>query len=118
MQVITKTTQHASADVFAAIAHPLRRQILDLLCSEERSVQRLSESFQVSRPAISQHLRVLLEAGLVSEQREGRENRYRVEAANLYEVQTWVSQYEQFWTNKLDALGTYLGESANLPKNT
>lgn len=97
MPLATKTSQHANADVFAAIAHPVRRQIMALLNDGEQSVNRLASSFEVSRPAISQHLRVLLEVGLVSEQREGRENLYRVKAKGLQEVQAWISQFEQFW---------------------
>ena len=77
MQQVTKTVQEAGADVFTAIAHPVRRQILDLLRKEERPVKQLAASFSMSRPAISQHLRILLEVGLVAEQREGRENYYR-----------------------------------------
>jgi len=59
-------------DVFAAISHPARRRNLDLLIESARSVNALAEHFQLSRPAVSQHLRVLLKAGLVTEQRHGR----------------------------------------------
>jgi len=62
-------------DVFAAISHPARRRMLDLLIETARSVNALAEHFQMSRPAVSQHLRVLLDAGLVTEQRHGRERR-------------------------------------------
>lgn len=86
---------------------------MDLLNSGGKSVSRLAESFAVSRPAISQHLRVLLEAGLVAEERQGREHFYRLQGQRLAEVQAWVSQYEQFWHQKLDALGQYLDENQN-----
>ena len=65
-------------DVFAAISHRARRQMLDLLAGAERSVSDITTRFEISRPAVSQHLRVLLDAGLVTEQRHGRERRYRL----------------------------------------
>ena len=103
-----KTSQHAGADVFTAIAHPTRREILDALTQDEMTVKTIAERFQVSRPAISQHLAVLLEAGLVSRHEIGRQNLYRLEAERLQEVAAWVQHYRRFWNTKLDALGDYL----------
>jgi DNA-binding transcriptional ArsR family regulator len=111
MPRIAKTVQHASADVFTAIAHPVRRQLLDLLLAGERPVNQLAERFNTTRPAISQHLRILLDAGLVAEQRSGRERRYRLQANRLREVEAWLGQYEQFWSQKLDALGAYFART-------
>jgi DNA-binding transcriptional ArsR family regulator len=111
MQPRRKTTQHADSDVFAAIAHPVRRQLLDALSQSDRSVTQLAEPFQMSRPAISQHLRVLLEAGLVSERRAGRERRYALQAERLLEVQRWLHTYRRFWPTRLEALGRYLDEA-------
>src|SRR5437773_2152326 len=108
MQTTRKTSQHADSDVFTAIAHPARRQLLDMLAAEDRSVKELARPFTMSRPAISQHLRLLLEAGLVQEQRRGRERRYRLRAERLREVQRWLQTYERFWRANLEALGTYL----------
>ena len=110
----TKTVQHADADVFTAIAHPVRRQLLDMLTDKEHSVNELAEPFapHMSRPAISQHLRILLDTGLVSEARQGRERRYRLHAERLYEVQQWLTTYQRFWQNRLDALGDYLDGQA------
>ena len=65
-------------DAFAAISHPARRRMLDLLIETARSVNALAGHFQMGRPAVSQHLRVLLDASLVTEQRHGRERRYRL----------------------------------------
>jgi DNA-binding transcriptional ArsR family regulator len=62
----------------------------------------------MSRPAVSQHLRILLDAGLVSERRSGRERRYRLHAERLLEVQRWLQTYQRFWRNRLEALGSYL----------
>jgi DNA-binding transcriptional ArsR family regulator len=112
MSVTTKTVQHADADIFTAIAHPVRRQILDQLVSGEQSVTRLAEPFGMSRPAISQHLRVLRDVGLVRERRHGRERQYRLQPERLYEVRAWMQKYERFWRNHLAALGDYL-EDAN-----
>jgi DNA-binding transcriptional ArsR family regulator len=112
-----KTTQHADADVFAAIAHPVRRKILDLLSTGDRTVNALAqpfaeEPFCISRPAISQHLSILLESGLVTKQKRGREQVYHLRPDNLNEVFRWIKQYEQFWTEKLDALGSFLDSVA------
>ena len=111
-----KTVQHANADVFTAIAHPVRRQILDLLVNGEQPVKQLAERFTLTRPAISQHLRVLLDTGLVAEHRVGRENRYQLRAERLREVDMWLRHYERFWPLKLQALGTYL-DNMQLPED-
>jgi DNA-binding transcriptional ArsR family regulator len=103
-----KTSQHAEADVYAAIAHPARRQLLDLLRQGERSVTQLSTAFAMSRPAVSQHLHILLSVGLVTEQRHGRERRYRLRAEPLEDVSRWLAAYEAFWHDHLRDLGTYL----------
>jgi DNA-binding transcriptional ArsR family regulator len=106
----TKNAQHSDADVFAAIAHPVRRQLLDLLSKGDQSVKELTAPFDMSRPAISQHLRILLDVGLVSEQRQGRERRYQLHAEGLAEVQRWLQTYQRFWTDHLKALGHFLEE--------
>lgn len=98
-------------DVFSAIAHPGRREILEQLRAHEQPVQALAASFAMSRPAVSQHLKVLLEAGLVRERRVGRQRLYRLEPTRLAEVHDWVSQFEQFWKAKLGALGRFLEEN-------
>jgi DNA-binding transcriptional ArsR family regulator len=86
----------------------MRRQLLDQLLDGEQSVHNLAGTFPVSRPAVSQHLRVLLEAGLVAERREGRERHYRLQPERLHEVQHWLRKYERFWQDRLDTLTTYL----------
>jgi DNA-binding transcriptional ArsR family regulator len=97
-------------DVFAAIASPVRRQLLDALWAGPLAVRDLAASFEVSRPAVSQHLAVLRAAELVTEERVGRERRYRLDPRPLREVQTWVAHYERFWTERLTALRDVLGE--------
>lgn len=105
-------SRSAEVDPFTAIADPTRRRLLVLLSTGEQSVTRLSAAFPISRPAISQHLRVLRQAGLVSEQKVGRERRYRLRAAPLREVADWVRQYEPFWRERLGTLGEFLDTQA------
>lgn len=101
-----------SADVFAAIADPTRRAILDRLSQGEQPVKQLAKPYAMSLPAISQHLKVLLEVGLVTQRKVGRERLYRLNPEPLKEVSNWVNHYEQFWQEKLDALGDYLEENS------
>src|SRR3712207_3861562 len=87
------------ADVFAVIAHPVRRALLDRLretAGRDEPVRRLAAPFPASRPAVSQHLAVLLAAGLVRERKVGRERYYRLEPRRLREVAEWVGPYERF----------------------
>jgi DNA-binding transcriptional ArsR family regulator len=99
-------------DVYAALAEPSRRRLLDMLADGERPVHELASAFDVTRPAISQHLRVLRDAGLVAETRVGRERWYRLQAAALQEVHAWVSRYEAFWDERLTQLGAALEREA------
>lgn len=101
-------TTPLSPDVFRAVSDPTRRQILDLLIATERSVTEIRGSFSMSQPAISQHLRVLKNAGLVAERKDGRKRIYRLQAEPLQAVFDWAAHYQQFWTERLDALGDYL----------
>lgn len=98
----------AASQVFAAISDPTRRELLDLLAEREYSVNDLVSRFEVSQPAVSHHLRILREAGLVEKRQAGRRRLYRLEARPLREVYDWVAHYERFWTEKLDALGEHL----------
>ena len=107
-----KSAQHSNADIFTAIAHPVRRQILDHLSENDLTVKGLAAQFDISRPAISQHLAVLLDVGLVSMHEAGRENFYRLQPERLQEVEAWVRHYERFWNKKLDKLGEYLKRKA------
>lgn len=108
MPGMSKTVQHADADVFAALAHPVRRQILDRLAVEEESVTQLAAPFEMTRPAISQHLRILKDVGLVVEERHGREHYYRLQPQRLIEVRDWLRKYDHFWRSHLSDLGEYL----------
>jgi DNA-binding transcriptional ArsR family regulator len=77
-----------------------RRRMLDLLPEADRFVNTIAGQFQMSRPAVSQHLRILLPAGLVTEQRHGRERRYRLVPERLGPVREWIAHYERFWDDR------------------
>jgi DNA-binding transcriptional ArsR family regulator len=100
------------ADVFAAISHPARRQMLDLLAVADHSVNALAGHFQMSRPGVSQHLRILLDAGLVTEQRHGRERHYHFVPEQLAVVREWIAQYERFWDGRLQRLQQVLAKKS------
>jgi DNA-binding transcriptional ArsR family regulator len=91
-------------DVFTAISHRARRQMLDLLNEAERPVGDIAAHFKMSRPAVSQHLRVLLNTGLVTERRHGREHLYRLVPERLAPVREWIAHYERFWDDHLQRL--------------
>jgi DNA-binding transcriptional ArsR family regulator len=99
------------ADVYHAIADPRRREILELLGNGERPVQDLVGRFDVSFAAISQHLKVLREAGLVSRRAEGRTRLYRVTPAALEEVYDWTARYRDFWRKRIRKLNEYLDQT-------
>jgi DNA-binding transcriptional ArsR family regulator len=97
-------------DVFQAIADPTRRAILGLLAMQTLSVNAVAENFEISRPAVSKHVKILEECGLISIKQEGRERYCQAKLDKLNEVSHWVMQYKMFWENKLDALEIYLDE--------
>jgi DNA-binding transcriptional ArsR family regulator len=104
-------THDREPDAFGAISHPARRRMLDLLAEADRSVSTIAGHFQMSRPAVSQHLRVLLDAGLVTEQRHGRERRYHLVPERLGPVREWIAHYERFWDDRLKRLQEQLTRS-------
>ena len=97
-------------DVFQAIADPTRRAILGLLAIHSLTLNAVAENFDISRPAISKHVKILAECGLIEVKQEGRERYCEAKLEKLNEVSEWVEQYRQFWENKLDALENYLNE--------
>jgi len=86
------------------LADPIRRDILELLAEHERSAGDLVAKFPVSQPAISRHLRVLREAGLVRVRGEGQRRIYRLDPAPLAALDDWLGHYRHFWSARLDAL--------------
>jgi DNA-binding transcriptional ArsR family regulator len=95
---------------FSALADPTRRAILARLSSGERSVSELAEPFDMSLPAISRHLKVLEQAGLISRGREAQWRPARLEADPLREVAGWVEHYRRFWERSFDRMDSYLAE--------
>jgi DNA-binding transcriptional ArsR family regulator len=93
---------------FAALADPTRRAILARLASGECSVTELAEPFEMSMPAVSKHLRVLEQAGLISKRRDAQKRPCRIEAAPLKDVAEWAERYRQLWEERLDRLDAYL----------
>jgi DNA-binding transcriptional ArsR family regulator len=97
-------------DVFQAIADPTRRSIINMLAHKPLNLNAVAEHFEVSRPAISKHVKILTECGLIVIKQEGRERYCQARLEKLNEVSDWVEQYRRFWNAKLDALEDYLGE--------
>ena len=95
---------------FAALADPTRRRIVAKLTRGETRVTDLALPFDMSLNAVSKHIKVLEGAGLVRRTRVGREHYLRLRAQPLREVARWTSQYERFWTQRLDALGEFLNQ--------
>lgn len=102
-------------DVFHAIAHPARRQILVTLKGGERAASELAEPFGMTFAAVSQHLRVLEEAELVTTRRDGRHRRYQLRPQPLADVVSWVDEFAAFFAGRLDALGEYLDTQHGKP---
>jgi DNA-binding transcriptional ArsR family regulator len=100
-------------DVFQAIADPTRRSLLRLLGDQEMPVTVISGHYPMSRTAVSKHLRILADAGLVKERKVGRETRYRLEPEPLLELKRWLAYYERFWENKMTALKRYIESDAD-----
>ncbi|TQI94518.1 ArsR/SmtB family transcription factor [Amycolatopsis cihanbeyliensis] len=96
------------ATAFAALAEPRRREILDLLRTGERLVGDLVERLEVTQPAVSKHLKVLREAGLVEVRQDAQRRWYRLRPEPLAEVDNWIAPYRALWHDRLDALERHL----------
>src|SRR3954466_16135873 len=97
-------------DVFQAIADLNRRAIISLLASQSMNLNQVADNFNISRPAISKHIKILTECGLISIHQDGRERYCTAQLDKLHEVEAWVEQYKKFWNRKLDALEIYLSK--------
>jgi DNA-binding transcriptional ArsR family regulator len=95
-------------DVFQAIADPTRREIINLIAHQSLNLNSIADNFTVSRPAISKHIKILTECGLVTITQQGREHYCEANFNKFKEVSDWIEQYRVFWNNKLDALGEFL----------
>jgi DNA-binding transcriptional ArsR family regulator len=105
-------------DVFQAIADPNRRAIIGLLANQRLTPKRLAEHFRISRPAVSRHIKILAECGLIVVHQQGRERYCEVRLEKLNEVSDWVEQYRQVWENRLDRLDEYLNEIQSTASRT
>ncbi len=95
-------------DVFQAIADPTRREIIGMLTQNPMTLNTVAEKFEISRPAISKHVRILTECGLITINKQGRERFCSSKPEKLKEVADWAEKYRIFWTGKLDALENFL----------
>lgn len=97
-------------DVFQAIADPVRREIIELLAEDTLSVNAIAEKFEISRPAISKHLKILKECEIIDYKKQGRERLCFIQPRNLIPAFMWIEQYRKLWEDKLDAFERYLNE--------
>ena len=103
-------SQEARRDVFQAIADPTRRQIIGLIAYKSMTLNAIAENFEITRPAISQHIKILTECGMVVIEKVGRERFFTAKLRNLSEVSNWVDQYRKFWNDKFNSLDQYLSK--------
>ena len=101
-------TEVMRRDVFQAIADPTRREIINLVAGKSLNLNAVAENFTISRPAISKHIKILIECGLITITQEGRDRFCEVRLDDLKLVSTWIDQYKSFWNSKLDALELHL----------
>lgn len=100
-------------DAFQAIADPTRRQIIGLLAhNKSMNLNAIAENFEISRPAVSQHIKILTECGIVIIRQRGRERFCEAKLETLSEVSNWVDQYKQFWNRQFDSLDNYLKKNS------
>ncbi|MBV8951009.1 MAG: helix-turn-helix transcriptional regulator [Actinobacteria bacterium] len=100
-------------DAFGVIAHPIRRLLLERLARGEQRVSDLAEPLPVSRPAVSQHLRLMLDVGVVSEIKRGRERYYSLEPDSLAAVDAFLARLDEFWAAALERLGRHLDDTSS-----
>jgi DNA-binding transcriptional ArsR family regulator len=95
-------------DVFQAIADPTRRQIINLIARQSMNLNAIADKFDVSRPAISNHIKILNECGIIIIEQSGRERYCKIQPNNLKEIADWVEPYRKLWEQKLDSFEDYL----------
>jgi DNA-binding transcriptional ArsR family regulator len=95
-------------DVFQAIADPTRRTIIDMLAQKRSTLSEVADNFDMSLPAISKHMKILAECGLVIIEQEGRERYCEAKLEKLAEVSNWVNTYQTFWNERLSSLKNFM----------
>jgi DNA-binding transcriptional ArsR family regulator len=98
----------ARRDVFQAIADPTRRQIIDLIANDAMTLNAIAEKFDISRPAISQHIKILAECGIIEIEQKGRERYCKIQPRSLIPAFLWMEQHQKQWEEKLDSFESYL----------
>lgn len=97
-------------DIFGAVANPVRRRILELLLEESLAAGEIASRFELNRPAVSEHLQVLRNVGIVSEKVQGRQRIYHLNANSLQQIKEWLAPFEHYWQQRLIALNAALSE--------
>ncbi|MEM9686814.1 MAG: metalloregulator ArsR/SmtB family transcription factor [Bacteroidota bacterium] len=95
-------------DAFQAIADPVRRDIIALLAKEPLTINKVAGNFEISRPAISKHIKILNECGIIIIRKKGRTRYCEIQPENLLPVSEWIAQYQKLWEEKLDTFEEYL----------
>jgi DNA-binding transcriptional ArsR family regulator len=114
--MVARSVKSQSLDgVFSALAHPTRRAILHRLARGEASVGEVAAPFDISLPAMSKHIRVLEDAGLIRRQLDGRIHRLQLVAEPMRGAAGWINEYAEFWSQQLEALGRFLEEDRKQP---
>lgn len=107
----------ARRDVFQAIADPTRREIIGMISQKSLNLNAIADNFEMSRQAVSLHIKILNECGLVEIKQQGRERYCEAKLIKLKEISNWVEQYRQFWEIQFDSLDNYLKNTNPKPKN-
>ncbi len=105
-------------DVFQAIADPTRREIIGMLAQQSMNLNAISENFDMSRQAVSLHVKILKECNLIAIRQQGRERICEAKLEKLNEVHQWTEQFSIFWTKKLQALKQVVENPPNMPSKT
>lgn len=103
-------TEKARRDVFQAIADPTRRQIIEIVAKESITLNAIADNFKISRPAISQHIKILNECGIIKIKTMGRERYCSVNFQNLIPAFMWLEQYQKQWMDRLDSFEKYVNK--------
>jgi DNA-binding transcriptional ArsR family regulator len=108
----------ARRDVFQAIADPTRRQIIELLANEVMTLNTIANNFKISRPAVSQHIKILSECGIIEVETIGRERYCKVQPQSLIPAFLWLEQYQKQWVERIDSFENYVNKmQSNQKKN-
>ncbi|KAA2239931.1 winged helix-turn-helix transcriptional regulator [Chitinophaga agrisoli] len=105
-----------TADCFQALSDPSRREILLMLSKEKQNINAIADSFDISRPAVSKHIKVLYDAGFITITAQGRERYCELNQQGFDELKEWISFFEAYWTKRLKQLDTFLKTKHAKPK--